>query len=219
MSEPHQTVVVYATSSEYKREEISVLESRGTLLNGEPLGARVRFEMRGVDVKETLEVDLEEMVRAEATAAYRELLVPCIVEHAGLVFTDYIAEGYPGGLTKPMWNTLGRNFAEETHSAGRRAIARAVVGYCDGQEVRTFVGETAGSLAHTPRGSRAFYWDTVFVPDKPNGDPGTLTYAEIVADGSLGLAHKVLELSQSTRAMLNFLAYRLAHAPRLWPPS
>jgi hypothetical protein len=33
-------------------------------------------------------------------------------------------------------------FVESIRWAGARAIARAVVGYCDGLRIRTFVGET-----------------------------------------------------------------------------
>ena len=161
-------------------------------------------------------MDLNVMVRAEVEAAYSVLKVPCIVEHAGLIFADYLSAGYPGGLTKPMWNTLLQEFPRETHSAGRKAVARAVVGYCDGQRIQTFVGETSGTLASEPRGDREFYWDTVFIPDEEDGSPGISTYAEIVADPALGLPHKVAKLSQSTRAMLRFLEYRRLHPPELW---
>jgi inosine/xanthosine triphosphate pyrophosphatase family protein len=207
--------VTYATSSAFKQEEIAILAAQGQL-DGRDLKDRVRFEFRDVEVKETLEVDLETMVRAEAASAYRSLLVPCIVEHAGLIFDDYAADGYPGGLTKPMWNTLGDRFVAETAAAERTASARAVVGYCDGQSVRTFCGETRGRIAPGPPRDRHFYWDTVFVPDDPDtGTAGTLTYAEIVAQQDL--ATKVLRHSQSTKAMLEFLRHRLGSAPRLWP--
>ena len=207
--------IVYATSSSYKREEVSILGAKLRLGDGSSVVDHFEFQLRDVDIKETLEVDLDVMVRAEVIAAYRQLRVPCIVEHAGLIFADYLADGYPGGLTKPMWNTLGDRFAEETHSAGRRATARAVIGYCDGRSIVTFVGETQGRLSNEPRGERAFYWDTVFIPDV-SGKPGDLTYAEVVADASLGLEHKVLHLSQSTHAMTKFLEYRLGNPPTLW---
>lgn len=210
------TVVVYATSSDYKREEVATLPDL-LLSDGHPLNNRIEFDLRSVSLKETLEVDLATMVRAESLEAYRRLLVPCIVEHAGLVFDDYLTKGYPGGLTKPMWNALQDHFVTETGMAGRGAVARAVIGYCDGQTVRTFVGDTHGHLVDIPRGAREFYWDTVFVPDDATGAPGDLTYAEVVADTSLGLAHKVTKLSQSGKAMRCFLDFRLGHRPLLWP--
>jgi hypothetical protein len=57
-------------------------------------------------------------------SAYAQVKVPCIVEHAGLIFDDYKDRSYPGGLTKPMWNTLRDRFIEETRSANRGATAR-----------------------------------------------------------------------------------------------
>ncbi len=207
--------IVYVTSSPYKKEEVAILSEKAEF-EGERLGERFEFDIRPVEIKETLEVDLHAMVRAEVQAAYRVLRVPCVVEHAGLIFAEYADDGYPGGLTKPMWNTLGDRFPEETHSAGRSATARAVVGYCDGSTIRTFEGETRGCLAAEPRGDRAFYWDTVFIPESVDGTPGDKTYAEIVADAGLGLEHKVLQLSQSTKAMMAFLEYRATHAPSLW---
>ncbi len=154
------------------------------------------------------------MVMEEVTKAYSEIKVPCIVEHAGLIFDGH--DSYPGGLTKPMWNALNDRFIQETHSANRRATARAVVAYCDGKSVTTFVGETAGSIAAAPRGKREFYWDTVFVPDDPGGKAQNLTYAEIVENPALGLKYKMSHLSQSSRAMLKFLDFRLQFAPSLW---
>jgi len=116
-----------------------------------------------------------------------------------------------------MWNVLKENFLEETRCAGRRAIARAVIAYCDGHSVKTFVGETTGGIADSARGSREFYWDTVFVPDTSDSHARGKTYAEIADDPRLGLEFKVTQLSQSSRAMVKFLEYRSKHSPPLWP--
>jgi XTP/dITP diphosphohydrolase len=209
--------IVYATSSPFKAEENQIFRGQWTLTNGANVDQIFRFSLRGVTIAETLEVSIEKMVRQEVKAAYSRLRVPCIVEHAGLIFSDYKDQDYPGGLTKPMWNTLGAAFIRETQSAGRSVIARAVVGYCDGQSIYTFVGETPGTISSMPRGDRSFYWDTVFVPDEAN--PDGMTYAEIVAEPEMGLAHKVLKQSQSSRAMATFLEWRLTHRPQLWQVS
>jgi inosine/xanthosine triphosphate pyrophosphatase family protein len=175
------------------------------------------FEIRRVPIQEILDVDLSAMVSAEVASAYAQVKVPCIVEHAGLIFDDYKDRSYPGGLTKPMWNTLRDRFIEETRSANRRATARAVVAYCDGMHIKTFIGERTGTIAEQPRGNREFYWDTIFIPDDLSGRAKNLTYAEIVDDASLGLDYKIKELSQSSQAMIAFLDYRLtAGDPELW---
>jgi inosine/xanthosine triphosphate pyrophosphatase family protein len=209
--------VVYVTSSKFKKEENEVFARECTLASGARVEDLFEFDIRPVPIQEILNVDLSVMVSAEVVSAYSQLKVPCIVEHAGLVFSEYADRSYPGGLTKPMWDTLRDSFVEETKSAGRRAIARAVVAYCDGKQVRTFVGERSGQIADRPRGSREFYWDTVFIPDAASGPSQGLTYAEIVENPNLGLAHKIRELSQSSAAMKNFLEYRLTTGdPDLW---
>ena len=198
--------VVYVTSSEFKVEENRIFRDNCEL-DGVPVRNIFEFEIRKAQILETLEVDLRVMVQSEVTNAYSQIKVPCIVEHAGLIFEDYINDSYPGGLTKPMWNTLGVNFLDETHSQNRRALARSVIAYCDGKSVQTFVGETWGTLADTPRGGRQFYWDTIFMPDDPTGRVQNKTYAEIVEDPSLGIEYKIVHLSQSSRAMIEFLRY------------
>jgi inosine/xanthosine triphosphate pyrophosphatase family protein len=212
-----KTTIVYVTSSSFKRDENGVFIRSCSLSNGQRVADYFDFDIREVPIQEILDVDLTTMVSAEVVSAYCQLKVPCIVEHAGLIFDDYKDRSYPGGLTKPMWDTLRERFVEETHSAGRRATARAVVAYCDGMHVKTFIGERAGTIADQPRGNRKFYWDTVFIPDDPTGRAKNLTYAEIVDDAGLGLDYKIKELSQSSHAMISFLDYRLSVGdPELW---
>jgi inosine/xanthosine triphosphate pyrophosphatase family protein len=205
------------TSSKFKKEENDAFLRECTLSDGRRINDVFEFDIRPVPIQEILNVDLAVMVSAEVVSAYSQLKVPCIVEHAGLVFSEYADRSYPGGLTKPMWDTLRDGFVEETRSAGRSAIARAVVAYCDGKQVQTFVGERAGKIADRPRGGRQFYWDTVFIPEDSAGRSQGLTYAEIVENANLGLAYKMRELSQSSAAMKAFLEYRLqAGEPELW---
>lgn len=210
-------LINYVTSSKAKQEENLIFQRLCTLKDGTPVNQLFSFDIRAVAVKEVLEIDLQVMVQAEVTSAYSQLKVPCIVEHAGIIFLEYKDRSYPGGLTKPMWNALGSKFVAETGSSGRRAIARAVVAYCDGKAVSTFVGETAGTIADAPRGTRDFYWDTIFIPDDPSGRAANKTYAEIVADPALGLEYKVTQLSQSTKAMLALLEHLRTKSSNFWP--
>jgi XTP/dITP diphosphohydrolase len=166
-----------------------------------------RFDIPFSDVRtdEPLEIDLVAMVKHKAVSAYRGLLMPCIVEHAGLILAEHLEAGFPGGLTQPMWDALGpEGFLRRTRSAGEPALAKAVFGYCDGMSVSTFVGETAGHIATEPRGSRHFYWDTVFCPL----EFGNKTYAEISESTSQGLAEK-MKVSQSFKALKKLLELRV----------
>jgi len=209
--------VVYVTGSSFKKEENAVFLDQCSLDDGTPVREVFDFDIRPVPIQEILNVDLRVMVSEEVVSAYSQLKVPCIVEHAGLLFSEYADVSYPGGLTKPMWDALKDRFVQETGSAGRGAIARAVIAYCDGMKVETFVGERTGKIADKPRGRREFYWDTVFIPEDPTGKAAGMTYAEIVEDPSLGLGHKIGVLSQSSQAMKAFLEYRRqVGEPQLW---
>lgn len=217
MATKNRITVVYVTSSQFKKEENAAFLRECVLSDGRRIDDVFEFDIRPVPIQEILNVDLAVMVSAEVVSAYSQLKVPCIVEHAGLIFSEYADRSYPGGLTKPMCDTLQDRFVEETRSAGRHAIARAVVAYCDGMQVKTFVGERTGKISDQPRGGRQFYWDTVFIPEDSSGRSWGLTYAEIVESTDLGLAYKMRELSQSSAAMKSFLEYRLhAGDPELW---
>lgn len=202
-----QVTIFYATRSPFKREELDILcrEVEVPSLTGShhKIGELVDFRISDIPTDEPLEIDLEAMVRHKSRSAYRDLLTPCIVEHAGLILEAHKETGFPGGLTQPMWDALPiEDFLKRTGFAGERAIARAVVGYCDGMRVKTFVGDTHGVIATGPRGSRSFYWDPVFCPDEGGG----LTYAEMTDAGPEGLKNKLL-ISQSARALSKFVSH------------
>src|SRR5690348_16904704 len=99
-----RTKVIYVTSSDFKVAESQAFLRSFELRKGVVVKDLFEFEIRNVHIKEVLEIEIAAMVLAEVTAAYSQLKVPCIVEHAGLVFDGY--HTYPGGLTKPMWNSL-----------------------------------------------------------------------------------------------------------------
>lgn len=193
--------VNYVTSSKYKAEEINAFIENCALSDGTPIKNTFDFHLYPNNIHERLEVDIEKMVVYEAREAYSQIRIPCIVEHAGLIFEKYKSIGYPGGLTKPMWNTLKEDFLLETNSANEKVIAKAVIAYCDGKGIKTFIGQTYGVLSDTPRGNRDFYWDTVFIPDPKIN----LTYAEIVEQK--GIEEKLIKYSQSAKALISFLEY------------
>src|SRR3981189_1135765 len=142
--------IIYCSRSPFKKEEWDT--AKDALLfdskSNWPLGQLFRFEFRDVPTSEPLLCDLESMVRFKVESAYGSVRVPCIVEHAGLILEGYEGKSFPGGLTQPMWDALDApQFVASCSPLSARAIARAVVGYCDGLNVLTFVGDTKGSLS------------------------------------------------------------------------
>lgn len=207
--------IVYCSWSDFKKEEWKLAKEHLELnsMPGKKLGELFELEFRQAPTSEPLLCDLESMVKAKIASAYRHVQVPCIVEHAGLILEGFEDKSFPGGLTQPMWDSLdAEKFVGCCSSLSTKAIARAVVGYCDGMNVGTFVGETPGILCAAPRGDRAFYWDTVFCPDGGSGK----TYAEIVGADRSGLLAK-LRIFQSMRALVKFLEFRLYNEAKLFP--
>jgi XTP/dITP diphosphohydrolase len=207
--------IVYCSWSSFKKEEWNLAKDHLQLESkpGRTLGDLFELEFRQTPTSEPLLSDLEAMVKAKIESAYRSVQVPCIVEHAGLVLDGYETQSFPGGLTQPMWDSLGaEQFVECCSVLSKKAVARAIVGYCDGLNIETFIGETKGVLSSVPRGNREFYWDPVFCPEEGNGK----TYAEIVKDDRSGLLEK-LKISQSMRALKKFFEYRLNTQASLFP--
>lgn len=206
---PIKPRIIYCSWSRYKIEEWNTI--RGTDFDsGSKFGDLIDLEFRKVRTQEPLLCDLEVMVHAKAMSAYKEVKVPCVVEHAGLILQGYEAQSYPGGLTQPMWDALGaEEFVSTCAAQGSEAVARAIIGYCDGSSVRVFVGETKGKLRSTPAGVRAFYWDTIFCPDGSGGK----TYAEI-ADNNLS---DKLQISQSIKALRQLISHCHDFDPILFP--
>lgn len=207
-----RTKIVYCSWSKFKIEEWATASGAIELSAkpGSKMGDLYDLEFRQVLTSEPLLCNLEDMVNAKIKSAYQQVKVPCIVEHAGLILKGYESASFPGGLTQPMWDSLGpEKFVECVSVLSNRAIARAIIGYCDGMNIRTFVGETHGKLIPAPKGSREFYWDTVFCPDEGDGR----TYAQIAQDDLI----QKLRISQSMRALDAFMTYRITNESELFP--
>ena len=122
---------------------------------------------KGLD--ELLALDIREIVRKKTLVAYREVRLPCVVEHGGLFLDAWRPSGGKagllGGIGQTVWDAVGDgmcNFLREADSRG--AEAQSVVGYCDGKRIRTFCGITKGEVTEHARGDRGFRWDPIFMP-------------------------------------------------------
>src|ERR1700758_4627508 len=93
--------VRYATSSAFKQQEVA--EILKAVVIDHPHDHQIRvgdafdFEFPLVTTDEPLERDLQTMVRYKVRSAYRSIMAPCIVEHAGLVLERFANLSYPGG--------------------------------------------------------------------------------------------------------------------------
>lgn len=126
---------------------------------------------------ELMTADIEEIVRSKAVEAYRHFGLPCVVEHSGLFLKAL--HNLPGVLGGMIWHSIGERMCGfVAEGEARDAVARSVVGYCDGRRVRLYPGETPGRIAERPSGEYDFCWDTIFIPEGH-----TETYGDLGFEG------------------------------------
>lgn len=153
----------FVTNNDFKaREAKTYLREYGILLHRVP-----------IRIQEILHLDLNMIVRDKCLKAYRELGVPCAVEHGGLYIKAL--NGLPGGLSKVFWDNLEGKICDLIPpNTNREAVAKVVVGYCDGKRIELFEGKTLGKVADHARGGYKFQWDPIFIPGGQ-----TQTFAEM----------------------------------------
>lgn len=152
--------IYYVTRSPFKPKEA---EDCQIALQGQ-YSAEISIQIVENELQEILHADIDRIVRAKTLEAYRQLALPCIVEHSGL-FMDALP-GLPGGLGQLIWKAVGDRMCEFLRPGDPRvATARSIIGYCDGQRIRLYHGETCGRVADRARGDYKFNWDPIFIPD------------------------------------------------------
>ncbi len=158
----------------------------------EPAGVEIVPVSRKLEELQTEDVD--RLVRDKLSKAFEVVGRPLFVEHTGLYLKGL--NGLPAGLTQIFWDKLEADrFVNLVAGLGDATLmAKTVLGYCDGREIRLFEGCIEGSVPPAPAGPRTFQWDCVFVP---NGH--TQTFAE------MGEAKD--EISMRRKALDQFAAY------------
>jgi XTP/dITP diphosphohydrolase len=147
--------LIFLSSNEFKiKEAIEILKNTGIEV------APVKLKITEL---QTNDIDL--LVRDKALKAFKEIGRSLFVEHTGL-FLNYL-NGLPGGLTQLFWDTLQADRFSELFGrcSDTKVKAVTVISYCDGRKLHFFRGEVEGKISDTPKGSRDFQWDCVFIPD------------------------------------------------------
>lgn len=108
---------------------------------------------------------LEELVRLKTTAAFKKYKMPIVVEHTLLDIGHLY--GLPGYTTDYVTRKLNNYAICELMCCtnNRHAVAKTLIGYCDGKKVYVFEGVVKGQISNLPRGENGFGWDSIFIPD------------------------------------------------------
>lgn len=171
---------VLVTGNASKRAEAERILGRGV-------------ECADEDLPEVQGLDLEEVLRAKATEAWRRLGRPLVVEETGLELAAL--GGFPGPLVKWMLQAVGAEGIARVGIAlgDPRVTARCALAYtADGAELVVAAGATHGTLVSPGRGGGVFGWDPVFLPEGETRTYGELPAAEKDRIGHRGRAWRAL---------------------------
>lgn len=123
-----------------------------------------QLERVSFDLPEVQSLDPEFVVAKKLEVALMRHEGPLIVEDTSLYLEGL--NGFPGPLIKWMLAAVGNQGIYDLCAGikDRRAVARTVIGYHDGNSVQFFAGETTGIIV-PPVGNDGFGWDQIFQPD------------------------------------------------------
>ncbi|MEA3304625.1 MAG: non-canonical purine NTP pyrophosphatase [Patescibacteria group bacterium] len=118
-----------------------------------------------LDLDEIQSVDVHKIVEHKVRQAYDRMKKPVIVEDVSLEFSAL------GGLPGPFIKFFVERVSFESICAmigdglTRKAIARCVFGYFDGENLELFEGCLNGEISEKPEGDNGYDWDQIFIPE------------------------------------------------------
>ncbi len=140
---------------------------------------------RILDGVKQIKMDLPEIQEIDAKKVIEEKLRVAIKNSEGEIFCEdtslYISclNGLPGPLIKWFSKSMGNSgiFDLVNRYDDRRAVAKTIVGYSDGGDIRFFEGEIEGEIV-SPRGENGIGWDKLFIPNGHKRTFGEMTMEE-----------------------------------------
>jgi non-canonical purine NTP pyrophosphatase (RdgB/HAM1 family) len=128
---------------------------------------------------------VEEVTRYKVEMARTKGYARLVVEDVSLGFDEL--GNFPGPYVRWLLEAAGgKGLAAIAYALNNRAAkAQCCVGYWNGREVQTFLGEVAGEILVHPRGERHFGWDAWF---QPAGS--SKTFAEMSDEEKDAVSHR-----------------------------
>ncbi len=118
-----------------------------------------------IDLLEPQSLDLIEIAKIKSKDAYTKTNKVVLIEDTSL---EFLAWGkLPGTLIKWFSNSLSNQDLINMLISfeDKRAIAKTIVSFFDGDKFYYAIGEIEGSISSTPKGSNGFGWDSIFIPN------------------------------------------------------
>ncbi|MFZ1522881.1 MAG: non-canonical purine NTP pyrophosphatase [Candidatus Saccharimonadales bacterium] len=118
-----------------------------------------------INLDEIQSTDLKEIVEHKVRQAYDFIKKPVIVEDVSLEFEAL--GGLPGPFIKFFVEKVPFEIICSMIGSGltRKATAKCVFGYFDGEDLEMFEGSLGGEIAEKPSGNNGYGWDKIFIPE------------------------------------------------------
>ncbi|SRR5258706_2095778 len=172
----------------------------GNAKKAEELASYLNYSLlhKKVDLIEIQSLDIYEIVKHKVTEAYNQIKSPVLVEDTSLIFSSL--GKLPGPLIKWFSQELGNEgLCRILNEYGdRSAVAKVVLGFFDGKDIKYFEGSMDGTISDSPRGQNGFGWDPIFIPKGFDKTWGEMTNVEKEVTSMRKLALQKLEKFLST---------------------
>ncbi len=117
-----------------------------------------------LDLDEIQSLDLKKIVEHKVRQAYDKVQSPVIVEDVSLEFEAL--NGLPGPFIRFFVDHVPfETICSMIDGKTRRATAKTVFGYYDGETLKLFEGSLGGEIIKSPAGDKGFGWDRLYIPD------------------------------------------------------
>ncbi len=117
-----------------------------------------------LELDEIQSLDLKDIVEHKVRQAYDKIRTPVIVEDVSLEFEAL--KGLPGPFIRFFVDSVPfETICSMVNGKTRRATAKCVFGYYDGETLKLLEGSLGGEIAETPMGENGYGWDKLFIPD------------------------------------------------------
>lgn len=156
--------ILFITGNSKKAEEVRAITGLNVLT-------------KNLDIPEIQALDVEEVAKAKATAAFHLTGQPVIVDDTGMNIEAL--NGLPGALVVWFLDILKPEGILKMLSGekNRKASVSTCIAYANQDGVFAFKGTIQGKIADSIRGEIGFGFDPIFIPDGYNK-----TYAEMTAE-------------------------------------
>ena len=173
--------MVFVTQNKHKLAELRTLFQT----------YKVAFETTDIEKHEIRSNDVRRVASEAASQAYMILEKPVVVDDTGL----YIKAlgGFPGAYAAYVLSTIGIEGILRLMNKieGRDAAFITAVGFADGSQSKTFVGEMEGKIAKISAGDKGFGYDPIFIPKGME-----VTYAQLCLEDKTAISHRTKAFTQ-----------------------